>query len=269
MRKKTLIAATLAVVLSVPVFAEFVDLFSGKAGIFELNPLYDGLIAGGGAAITVGTFVADKLAEKPSYDGRILDLGCVNPVDKWAAQPYSKTLHITGTVTEVVAMAAPAVLMLTDKTEWGVVALMYAESVLWANGFKELVKNLVHRERPYMYFKNPPQEKIDDGDFVRSFPSGHATMAFNGAVFTSYVFAKYFPDSKLKVPVIAGSLSFAVATAVQRVLSGNHFITDVVAGAVLGSVTGFLVPFLHTLPLKSDKMNVAVSPVGLYVTCRL
>ena len=62
--------------------------------------------------------------------------------------------------------------------------------------------------------------------------------------------------------VIAGSLTMALATGVQRILSGNHFITDVLAGAAIGSFTGFLVPFLHTLP-KSKNLDVAVAPSGV------
>ena len=67
--------------------------------------------------------------------------------------------------------------------------------------------------------------------------------------------------------MIAGSLSLAVATGVQRILSGNHFITDVLAGAAIGSLTGFVVPFLHTLP-KSKNLEVAVVPTGFYVQYR-
>lgn len=269
MRKRTLVSVCALLAALAPLSAEFPGFFMGDSGVFTLNPLYDGIIAGGGAALTAGTFVADKISEPGGHDGKVLDLSCVNPVDRWAARPYSKALHVTGTVTEALAMAAPAVLVLADKSEWGVAAVMYAESVLWANGLKELAKNIVHRERPYMYFENPPQGKIEDGDFERSFPSGHTTMAFNGAVFASYVFSKYFPGSKLRLPVIAGSLTLAAATAVQRVLSGNHFVTDVLAGALLGSFTGFLVPFLHTLPTRNERLGVAVLPTGFAVTCRL
>ncbi|MBO5137761.1 MAG: phosphatase PAP2 family protein [Spirochaetaceae bacterium] len=244
-------------------FCEIPNFFSGDAGVFKLDPVYDGIIGGGGLALTGGMFIYDKVTDGAEYNGTTPLLSTVNAFDRWAAQPYSDTLHLTGTLTEIVAMASPAILAFTDVGEWGIFTVMYAESLLWANGLKELAKTLVFRERPYMYFEGAPEDKIADGDFARSFPSGHATMAFNGAVFTSYVFAKYFPDSKLKIPVIATSMSFAVATAVQRVLSGNHFITDVLAGAFLGSVTGFVVPFLHTLPLKNDKINITATPISL------
>jgi undecaprenyl-diphosphatase len=37
----------------------------------------------------------------------------------------------------------------------------------------------------------------------------------------------------------------AVLTASFRVAAGMHFVTDVVAGAALGSAIGFFVPYLH------------------------
>jgi undecaprenyl-diphosphatase len=221
-------------------FAGIGDFFEGKSGVFTLNPVYDGIIGGGGLALTGGLFIYDFFAPVPEFDGTVLNKDEVNPFDRWAMRPYSKPLHITGTVTEVLSMAAPLALIATDKSEWGIWAVMYAESVLWANGLKEALKFSVQRERPYMYFDGAPQDKIDDGDYLKSFPSGHTTMAFNGAVFASYTFSKYFPESKWKIPVIAGSLTFATATAVQRILSGNHFVTDVLAGAAIGVGCAFV-----------------------------
>lgn len=248
-------------------FAGISDFFEGKSGVFKLDPLYDGIIGGGGLVLTGGLFVYDFFDSVPHFEGRKLGLSSINSFDRWAARPYSKTLHITGTVTEVISMAAPLALFATDKSEWGVWAVMYAESLLWANGIKEAIKFSVKRERPYMYFDGAPQNKVDDGDYLKSFPSGHTTMAFNGAVFLSYTFSKYFPESKWKIPVIAGSMSFAVATGIQRILSGNHFITDVLAGAAIGSFTGFMVPFLHTLP-KSKNLDIAIAPTGFMVQYR-
>ena len=107
-----------------------------------------------------------------------------------------------------------------------------------------------------------PEDDREDGDFANSFSSGHATMAFAGATFASYTFSKYFPDSSLKIPVIAGSYSIAVLTAALRMKSGNHFLTDVLTGAVIGSATGFLVPWMHTFNTKND-LNLGLTGNGV------
>lgn len=63
-----------------------------------------------------------------------------------------------------------------------------------------------------------------------SFPSGHSTASF--AVAT--VLAKRFP---MWGPLC---LVIAVFVGVSRVLRGSHFLTDVIGGAVLGILSGFI-----------------------------
>ena len=85
-------------------------------------------------------------------------------------------------------------------------------------------------------------------------------MAFASAGFVSYVFSRYYPESKLKVPVIVTAYTAATTTAVLRILSGNHFMTDVLTGALLGTLWGVGVPMLHTL---GDNVEVGITPFAL------
>ena len=52
----------------------------------------------------------------------------------------------------------------------------------------------------------------------------------------------------------------ATTTAVLRILSGNHFMTDVLTGALLGTLWGVGVPMLHTL---GDNVEVGITPFAL------
>ena len=170
-------------------------------------------------------------------------------------RPYSSTLDHVGTATEVVSMLAPAVLLAAPMEDWVPLGIMYVEAALLANGIKEIGKALIFRPRAYMYFDGYPESKVKDGDWRKSFPSGHTTMAFTGATYATYVFSEYFPDSPWKIPVIVGSYAFAVATGALRIASGNHFLTDVIVGAIIGSASGFLVPYFHTLGLSPNYNN--------------
>ena len=123
--------------------------------------------------------------------------------------------------------------------------VMYLESLFLANGIKDSIKGLFPRYRPYMYGSDPPSELLEDDDRYFSFPSGHTTIAFTGASFLSYVFLKLHPDSPLRLPVVAGGITVAAATAAFRVLSAQHFVTDVITGAVIGSICGIIVPLFH------------------------
>ena len=58
------------------------------------------------------------------------------------------------------------------------------------------------------------------------------------------------------MPIWVGGISLAAATGALRVRSGNHFPTDVIASAAVGSFIGWLVPSLH----RTGNSNFAVQP---------
>lgn len=82
-------------------------------------------------------------------------------------------------------------------------------------------------------------------------------MAFTGAAFTQALFSLRYPDSPYRIPVTASAWTLAAATAVLRVASGNHFVTDVLAGALIGSFYGFAVPYVCSL-FNTDEQNDGV-----------
>jgi membrane-associated phospholipid phosphatase len=74
-------------------------------------------------------------------------------------------------------------------------------------------------------------------------------MAFLPATFLSVTFSREFPDSSWRIPVIVGSHLLAATVGVIRITPGYHFLTDVLAGAAIGSFFGWLIPTLHRRPL--------------------
>lgn len=245
----------------------------GKEEIFGLDGVMDGLLFGGGVLLSGGDLILDNVLEvnRAEYDGsKVYDKNKVNAFDRFFMNEYSEKLDRAGDAGLVLCMLTPSVLFATQKEEWFTIGVMYAETLLIANGIKELTKLAVNRDRPFMYY-NPstyPKDDVEDGDFANSFPSGHSTMSFAGAAFASYTFSKYFPDSPYRYAVTASSFTLAAATACLRVKSGNHFATDVLTGAVLGSAVGFLVPFVHTFNVKSN-LNLAFSPDGFLIKVKL
>src|SRR5215467_15473211 len=96
-----------------------------------------------------------------------------------------------------------------------------------------LVKNILGRARPRLF------ETMGPFDFklfaftpdYASFPSGHATNIFAFAT----VIAILWPRGKVLLYTVA------VWIAASRVLIGQHYFTDVVAGAILGMVFPYIV----------------------------
>lgn len=187
-----------------------------------------------------------------------LDKSSVNALDRALMTEYNAVLDKTATIIDIALAATPAVTALSGEGRIGTTAVMYAETFALAWGSKELLKHTISRSRPYLYYDNPPEDKKDD--WKKSFPSGHTTVAFASAVFTSYTFRKYNPESPWRLPVTIGVYTLAAATAALRVAGGSHFLTDVLAGAALGSLIGFAVPWLHSL---SGDVEVSAVPFAL------
>ena len=245
--------------------------FWGSGKVFALNPLTDSALLGTGLLLSGGDLILDNALKlnRQEYKGEFYDKDDVNSFDRFFMQSYSKKLDLAGDLLLVATMATPAVLATTQKEEWLTCGVMYAETLLIANGIKEITKLCVNRARPYMYYDSEtfPESDIEDGDWANSFPSGHCAMAFAGATFTSYTFCKYFPDSPWRFPVVASSFAMAAGTAALRIASGNHFMTDVLTGAAIGSAVGFLVPWLHTFNTKND-LNLALRADGVSIALR-
>ncbi len=172
-----------------------------------------------------------------------LSSGDVNPIDRALLFPYSKTFDLASDISQYAAFASPAVfLFAAPKSDYAETALMYAGSSLLAFGAASLLKIAVPRDRPYMYFDFPPAQAATEGN--ESFPSRHSAMAFSAVAFNSTLFALRYPDSPYRVPVTVASYALALATAALRVGSGNHFLSDVAAGALIGTVSGVVIPLI-------------------------
>jgi undecaprenyl-diphosphatase len=179
----------------------------------------------------------------PSLFAQPLSPAEVNPMDRVFLYPYSRGLDIASDITQYAAFASPAVfLFVVPESDYMETALMYAGSSLLAFGAGSLIKALVPRDRPYMYFDNPPARAAVEGD--ESFPSRHSCIAFSAAAFGSTLFALRYPNSPYRLPVTITSYALALATAALRVGSGNHFLSDVVAGALIGTVSGIVIPLI-------------------------
>jgi undecaprenyl-diphosphatase len=91
----------------------------------------------------------------------------------------------------------------------------------------ETVKYLVQRVRPDAALL----PKYVTYAFGTSFPSGHTAVAFTIAVILSH----YFPRYKYVVYTVA------VITGISRVYLGLHYLSDVIAGALIGIIVALLV----------------------------
>jgi len=247
---------------------------------FKLNPVADGIILGAGIALTTSAVIAEKTLNFPEYTEQSYDLDSVNFLDRKLSQKYNRALDNFGTATCAVNLALPFAVYgvgffndVFSAEDFLTLTTMYVEAYLFDYGAKNFLKMGIQRARPYMYYDGYPKDKLDNHDFEFSSPSGHTTDSFLGAGFLSYTFCRYFPESKWKIPVIAASYTVALGTAALRISSGNHFLTDTIFGAALGTVCGIGVPIVHELiashsekketAFKKGSVRFSVTPVSV------
>ncbi len=114
-----------------------------------------------------------------------------------------------------------------------------------ATSIKSVMKHSIDRTRPERVLEGTAYEsgKSDhESSPWKSFPSGHTA----GAVAVARAIGRDYPGAA--VP----SLALAVAAAVIQVPRGKHYVSDVVAGAVIGLAADYLVDRLARKIAVSD-----------------
>lgn len=133
--------------------------------------------------------------------------------------------------------------------------LFYGVGFLFTIGFNYLLKTIINRPRPYeknMQIINKLQT------IGKSFPSGHMVSATFIVLFVLVLFKYLYHKNKLKlygkkwfkVTLILIGVTFITLTAIARMYLGQHYLTDIVAGVVIGAF-GFIACYI----LLKDKID--------------
>ena len=127
----------------------------------------------------------------------------------------------------------PILLFIFGGINGRIVAIIIFISFILVIPFTILIKDLVDRDRPLVYYE-PSVNKLP---LDESYPSGHASMVSAGAVPSLLLLRKY-PRQKAvsSVLVIEAGL-----VCLSRLYLGLHYPTDIIGGILLGSGTSLLV----------------------------
>lgn len=222
---------------------------------YGLNPLLDLPLAGLGMGMKYHSGAALAKTRETPVDMASLKRSDLSPIDRWAAGNYSPFLSSTSGGIAFALSTVPFLLdgwdIYRDRSGWtGMLTdfILLQEALAISSSLVSYSKTLRVHPTPLVYGSSASDEEKRAGYNVSSFFSGHTTAAFTTAVFTGYTFQLKHPGSPLVPWVWGGSLAAAATVGSLRVAAGKHFPTDVLAGAAVGSLCGYLVPRLHLRP---------------------
>ena len=236
---------------------------------FTIDPVSDGLLIAGGAGfsslLTLVLSTGEIAPLAPGDPGKLLSFdrsAVTQTIDKNAGLYSDIGLYAT------VGFAVLDPLLSGFRDGWDaalVDAVMYAESISLAETLTDITKIAVRRPRPIDYVNcsgKPLATTPGCGstDLQLSFFSGHAsTVASIGATATYLSFVRS-PHTARPWITLGASTVMTAFVSYERVRSGSHFPTDVIAGAMAGAAVGVLVPHLHRHKEEAPPVWIGAEP---------
>ena len=190
------------------------------------------------------------------------DPGLRRAVQEAAPSPHSPIFRAVEEVGNVKSVR-PAALMLflgslaSGNERFQDAAFTSLEAVVLSNLMTSVLKSAIGRARPYQ--ESDPLS-FDPFSGNTSFPSGHSTTAF--ALVTPWLL--YYPH-----PVTVGLMVVGAGTALSRVASDFHWVSDVVAGSTIGFATAYILTQAHLNRSESLRVSPIITEDGAGISVAL
>jgi len=135
--------------------------------------------------------------------------------------------------------------------------LMNAEAIIFNSAINGLVSGITSRQRPYAYpAEGTPSICVGEGNEAlddcrenkryRSFYSGHTSTTFTLAGLTCmhHAYLPLYGGGPGDALACVTGFTLATATGALRVVSDQHWTSDVLVGAAMGTFSGLAVPWI-------------------------
>lgn len=136
----------------------------------------------------------------------------------WQSKPINYFMQGVGFVSSpTIDILPPAIFYFADKKD------------VAKHGFVGFIGNCV-TVLPLKYLINRQRPDGEHSRWNSSFPSGHTTFTFSQAI----IYSHHYPN--IRIPLYL----YAITVGFSRIYLGKHYPTDVIGGALLGLLTGYL-----------------------------
>ncbi len=233
-------------------------------------------------------FASQSVKNMKPVDLNSLNVNDIPAYDRFATHYYSPTADKTsdwlsygGTLVPLGILGAAAY---SGKQSYGQAAGeagILAEALLFNSAINLYTRSFRLHPRPFVYNVDAPQSEKLKNEAAGSFYSGHVSGAFLVAVFTAYTFQEKNPNSQWTPYIWGGGLALATTISGLRITAGKHYPSDIVVGALMGSLLGYAFPRLHAVHNQktssqavhnAQTLNWSLQPMvldapGLYWSC--
>jgi membrane-associated phospholipid phosphatase len=219
-----------------------------KVRTYKLNPVVDIPLTAIGTSWSLYAF--SKIYSKDKTPEEVilsLDKKNIPSFDRHGADVYHPKADELGDMLFYSSMPLPILLMLDKKVrkDGFKVALLYLETMSVTGLLYTGSVYLNDRYRPYAYNANVPMSQRTRGGAKNSFFAGHVALVGTSTFFIAKILNDYHPESKVKWLPFTLAAAATGTTAVMRYRGGQHFISDILIGTVVGTLSGILVPHAH------------------------
>jgi membrane-associated phospholipid phosphatase len=239
---------------------------------FTIDPVTDITLTGGGAAFSallgliLSTGEIKPSPVQPGDQNKLLGIDRIavtQTIDPHAAT-YSNIV-----LWSAIGFAALDPFLSASRDGWDaalVDSVMYAESLSLTEAITDITKIAVRRPRPLDYIECASASTVatatcSSTNLELSFFSGHAATVGSITATATYLAFVRSPHSPRPWLTLAAGTLLTAFVSYERVRSGNHFPTDVIAGAMAGGAIGVLVPHLHRHTQDAPPVWIGLAPV--------
>lgn len=163
--------------------------------------------------------------------------------DRIGLQPYSAELKDLSDYSAYLAIGSTLYCLYeNDKEVLLSNLLVFSEIMIAQSAIAKWTKTITHRYRPFVYDEDVLNSKKKTRNAQHSFYSMHSSTVFAAATSGYFYYYKKYGHN-----VFIGSLLFgsASATAILRVAAAQHFPSDVIVGAIVGSGISYIICTYH------------------------
>lgn len=165
--------------------------------------------------------------------GDYASLKVINP--RYPDNPTFKTLTSTAyPICLSLPIGIMAVSLIIENEKGRKVAYELVGGLLVSSAVTGLLKKMVNKPRPYETYDDIYPDVRESGN---SFPSGHTSLAFSMATSLLLTTEKWY--------YAAPAYVWAIGVGYSRIYLGQHYPSDVIAGAVTGAAGAYLTHIIN------------------------